>query len=139
MLEVTPTLQIPETEFQWSFARSGGPGGQNVNKVASKAVLRWDVTNSPSVPEDVKERFCAQNPGRITVEGEFVVSSERTRSQLLNRQDCLDILAGLLLTATKVPRRRKKTRPTRGSKERRLEAKKQRAQAKAQRRAPQGD
>jgi ribosome-associated protein len=139
MLEITPTLQIPETEFEWSFARSGGPGGQNVNKVASKAVLRWDVTNTPSVPEDVKERFCAQNRGRMTVDGEFVVSSERTRSQLLNRQDCLDILAGLLLTATKVPRRRKKTRPTRGSKERRLEAKKQRASTKAQRRGPEGE
>jgi ribosome-associated protein len=139
MLEITPTLQIPETELEWSFARSGGPGGQNVNKVASKAVLRWDVTNTPSVPEDVKERFCAQNRGRMTVEGEFVVSSERTRSQLLNRQDCLDILAGLLLTATKVPRRRKKTRPTRGSKERRLEDKKQRASTKAQRRGPTGE
>jgi ribosome-associated protein len=139
MLEITPTLQIPETEFVWSFARSGGPGGQNVNKVASKAVLRWDVTNTPSVPEDVKERFCAQNRGRMTVEGEFLVSSDRTRSQLLNRQDCLDILAGLLLTATKVPRRRKKTRPTRGSKERRLEDKKQRASTKAQRRGPTGE
>jgi ribosome-associated protein len=139
MLEVTPNLQIPETEFEWSFARSGGPGGQNVNKVASKAVLRWDVTHSPAVPADVKERFCAQNAGRITTEGVFLVSSERTRSQLLNRQDCLDILSSLLLAATKVPRRRKKTRPTRGSKERRLADKKQRARAKAQRRRPEGE
>jgi ribosome-associated protein len=136
MLEVTPNLQIPETEFEWSFARSGGPGGQNVNKVASKAVLRWDVTQSPSVPPDVRERFCVHNRGRITTDGVFVVSSERTRSQLLNRQDCLDILCSLLLAATKVPRRRKKTRPTRGSKERRLADKKQRARAKAQRRRP---
>jgi ribosome-associated protein len=139
MLEVTPKLQIPETEFEWSFARSGGPGGQNVNKVASKAVLRWDVMQSPSVPGDVKDRFCAQNRGRITTEGELVLSSERTRSQLLNRQDCLDILASLLLAATKVPRRRKKTRPTRGSKERRLHEKKQRASTKAQRRRPEGE
>jgi ribosome-associated protein len=134
MLEVTPTLQIPDTEFAWSYARSGGPGGQNVNKVASKAVLRWDVNNSPSVPDAVKGRFIANNKGRITTEGVFVVMSERTRSQLMNRQDCLDILTGLLRQATKVPRRRKKTRPTRGSMERRLEAKKHRSSTKAQRR-----
>jgi ribosome-associated protein len=136
MFEVTPTLQIPDTEFEWSFARSGGPGGQNVNKVASKAVLRWDVTRSPSVPEDVKARFIAQNQGRITTDGVFVVMSERTRSQLMNRDDCLRILADLLRTATKVPRRRKKTRPTRASKERRLQAKKHRASTKAHRRGP---
>jgi ribosome-associated protein len=139
MLEVTPKLQIPDTEFEWSFARSGGPGGQNVNKVASKAVLHWDVTQSPTVPPDVKERFCDQNRGRLTTEGVFVVSSERTRSQLMNRQDCLDILSSLLLAATKVPRRRKKTRPTRGSKERRLADKKQRASTKAQRQRPVGE
>src|SRR5260370_34647648 len=79
MLEVTPTLHIPDTEFAWSYARSGGPGGQNVNKVATKAVLRWDVTRSPSVPPAVKERFIANNQGRITTEGVVVVMSERTR------------------------------------------------------------
>jgi ribosome-associated protein len=139
MLEITAELSIPDTEFEWSFARSGGPGGQNVNKVASKAVLRWDVTNSPSVPADVKERFLAQNPGRITTEGVLVMSSERSRSQLLNRQDCLDILADLLRQATKVPRRRKKTRPSRGARERRLQDKKQRSSTKTQRRRPADD
>jgi ribosome-associated protein len=133
---VTEQVQIPETELEWSFARSGGPGGQNVNKVASKAVLRWDVTSSPSVPAEVKARFIAHNQGRMTTDGTFVVSSERTRSQLMNRQDCLDILTALLRTATKLPRRRKKTRPTRASKERRLQAKKHRASTKAQRRGP---
>jgi ribosome-associated protein len=139
VFEITPQLSIPETEFEWSFARSGGPGGQNVNKVASKAVLRWDVTSSPSLPADVKERFLTQNRGRITTEGVFVMSSERTRSQLLNRQDCLEILSALLLAATKVPRHRKKTRPTRGSKERRLQDKKKRSSTKAERRGPAGD
>jgi ribosome-associated protein len=134
MLEVTPTLHIPDMEFAWSYARSGGPGGQNVNKVATKAVLRWDVTRSPSVPDSVRQRFIASNPGRITTEGVFVVMSERTRSQLMNREDCLEILGALLRQATKVPRRRKKTRPTRGSKERRLAAKKHRSSTKAQRR-----
>jgi ribosome-associated protein len=134
MLEVSPTLVIPDTEFKWSYARSGGPGGQNVNKVATKAVLHWDVTASPSLAEAVKARFLASNQGRITTEGVVVVTSERTRSQSMNRQDCLDILAGLLREALKVARRRKKTRPTRASKERRLEAKKHRARAKSQRR-----
>jgi ribosome-associated protein len=139
MLEITPGLSIPDDEFEWSFARSGGPGGQNVNKVASKAVLHWDVTNSPSVPADVKERFLAQNRGRLTTDGVYVASSERTRSQLDNRQDCLNLLAELLLRATKVPRRRKKTRPTRGSKERRLEDKRRRSSTKAGRRGPSGE
>jgi ribosome-associated protein len=139
MLEVTPTLQIPDTEFEWSYARSGGPGGQNVNKVASKALLRWDVTNSPSVPDEVKARFIASNQGRMTTEGVFIVMSERTRSQLMNRQDCVDILADLLRQATKVPRRRRKTKPTKGSKERRLAAKKHRSRAKTQRRGASED
>jgi ribosome-associated protein len=136
VVDITPQLSIPDTEFEWSFARSGGPGGQNVNKVASKAILRWDVTSSPSLPPDLRERFLAQNRGRITTEGVFVVSSERTRSQLLNRQDCLDLLAARVLQATRVPRRRKKTRPTRGSKERRLQEKKRRSSTKAERRGP---
>jgi ribosome-associated protein len=139
MLEVTPTLLIPDTEFAWRYARSGGPGGQNVNKVATKAVLRWDVTRSSSVPEAVKQRFIASNPGRMTTEGVFVVMSERTRSQLMNREDCLEILGDLLRQATKVPRRRKKTRPTRGSKERRIAAKKHRSSTKAQRRGGEED
>jgi ribosome-associated protein len=139
VLEITPDLSIDDTEFDWSFARSGGPGGQNVNKVASKAVLRWDVTNSPCVPADVKERFLAQNRGRITTEGVLVMSSERSRSQLLNRQDCLDILVDLLRQATVVPRRRKKTRPSRGARERRLQDKRQRSSTKTQRRRPTED
>ena len=134
MFEVTADIRIPDAEFEWSYARSGGPGGQNVNKVATKAVLHWDVTKSPSVPPTVKERFVASNQGRITGEGVFVVMSERTRSQLMNREDCLGILGDLLRQATKVPRRRKKTRPTRGSRERRLAAKKRRSATKAQRR-----
>jgi len=136
MLEITPHLRVPLEEFEWSYARSGGPGGQNVNKVATKAVLRWDVTHSPNVPDDVKARFIVQNQGKLTTEGMFITSSERTRSQLRNKQDCLDLVAALLLAATKVPRRRKKTRPSRASKERRLQAKKQRSSTKARRREP---
>src|SRR5882757_1533960 len=104
IMEINDRLRIPDEEFAWSFVRSGGPGGQNVNKVASKAVLRWDLAASPSISDDVKERFRTANPSRVTTEGEVVISSERTRSQPMNKQDCLDILAALLLAATKVPR-----------------------------------
>ena len=103
MLEVTPTIRIPLDEFEWSFARSGGPGGQNVNKVASKAVLRWNFDSSPSVPDDVKARFRGRFPSRLTTEGEVVLSSELTRDQGRNREDCLEKLAAMLRLAAIVP------------------------------------
>src|SRR5947209_10363583 len=81
MLEITPRIQIAEGELHWTFVRAGGPGGQNVNKVASKAVLRWDVGRSPSLPADVKARLLAQQHGRITVQGELLLSSQRFRDQ----------------------------------------------------------
>ena len=87
MLHVTHRLQIPESEFAWSFVRASGPGGQNVNKVASKAVLRWDVAHSPSLPEEVKARLRTLQRRRITGEGELVLSSQRYRDQDRNRQD----------------------------------------------------
>ena len=136
MLEINDRLRIPDTELEWSFVRSGGPGGQNVNKVASKAVLRWDLAASPSLPEDVKARLRARQPGRITVEGELVLTSQRFRDQERNRQDCLDKLRAFVLEATQVPRARKRKKPTRASKERRLAAKRHRAGIKAARRPP---
>jgi ribosome-associated protein len=139
MLEITGQVRIPEDEFEWSFVRSGGPGGQNVNKVASKAVLRWNVATSPSLPEDVKQRFRAQQHRRITAEGDLVVSSQRYRDQDRNRQDCLEKLRAWLLQATAVPRARKRTRPSRAAKERRLAAKRRKAATKAARRPPAGD
>ena len=116
MPQITETISIPDTELSWSFVRAGGPGGQNVNKVASKAVLRWDVSASPSVPEEVKARLRAQQPRRITTEGELVLSSQRYRDQERNRQDCLDKFCELVRAATLVPRVRKKKKPTRASK-----------------------
>jgi ribosome-associated protein len=127
-------LQVPEQEFTWSFVRSSGPGGQNVNKVASKAVLRWDVSNSPSLPAEVKARLGVQQAGRITTEGVLVLSSQRHRDQERNRQDCLEKLRAMVLQAAIVPRRRRPTRPTRGSQERRMHAKKRRAAIKMGRR-----
>src|SRR5438067_3231837 len=134
MLEVHPHLRIPETEFVWSYVRSGGPGGQNVNKVASKAVLRWDLAASPSLPEDVKARLRAQQANRITAGGELVLTSQRYRDQERNRQDCLDKLREMIARAATRPKARRKTKPTRGSQEARLRAKKRRAATKAGRR-----
>jgi ribosome-associated protein len=134
MLEVNPHLRIPEAEFVWTFVRSGGPGGQNVNKVASKAVLRWDLANSRSLPADVKARLRAREANRITAEGELVLSSQRYRDQERNRQDCLDKLREMIARAAARPKVRRKTKPTRGSQEARLRAKKRRAGTKAARR-----
>lgn len=139
MLEINAQIRIPETEFSWSFVRSGGPGGQNVNKVASKAVLRWDLVGSPSLSEEVKQRLRAQQASRVTVEGELVLNSQRFRDQDRNRLDCLDKLREMVLRALFVPKKRKKTRPSRGSRERRLGEKRHRSAAKSNRRTPAQD
>jgi len=136
MLPITDTLAIPETEFSWSFVRAGGPGGQNVNKVASKAVLRWDLDASPNVPDEIKGRLRTQQRGRITTEGELVLSSQRYRDQERNRQDCLDKLTEIVRAAAVAPKARKKKKPTRASKERRLAEKRHRSAAKSARRRP---
>ena len=134
MLQVTPTICIPDNELRWSFVRSGGPGGQNVNKVASKAVLRWDLAASPSVPLPVKLRLRARHRRRVTLEGELVLTYQRYRDQERNRQDCLGKLGEMIREAATPPKPRKATKPTRGARERRLQAKKHRARVKAGRR-----
>src|SRR5262249_57841396 len=136
MLEVNEQIVIPESELEWSFVRAGGPGGQNVNKVASKAVLRWDLAASPSVPDDVKMRLRTNQRRRITTEGVLVLSSQRYRDQDRNRQDCLEKLREMVLQAAAVPKARKPTRPTRGSRAARLREKKHRSATKMTRRRP---
>ncbi|MCI0684058.1 MAG: aminoacyl-tRNA hydrolase [Gemmataceae bacterium] len=133
-LEINHRLRIADEEFSWRFARSGGPGGQNVNKVASKATLLWDIARNVSVPEDVKQRLAALYPSYFTKDGLVQVTSQRHRQQDRNREDCVDKLRSLLAHALHVPRRRKKTKPTRGSKQRRLQDKKHRAAIKTGRR-----
>ena len=139
MLEVTANIRIPLAEFQWTYARSGGPGGQNVNKVASKAVLRWAFDASPSLPEAVKTRFRSRFGSRLTVEGELVMSSELTRDQGRNRDDCLEKLATMLRTAATPPKIRRATKPSRGSQRRRVEEKKRQSATKATRKKPGAD
>jgi ribosome-associated protein len=134
MLEVTPTIRIPFDEFEWSFARSGGPGGQNVNKVSSKAILRWNLAGSPSLPDEVKARFRERFPSRITTEGEMVMSSELTRDQGRNREDCLQKLAAMLRSAAARPKVRRPTKPSKSSRRRRVEAKRHESARKASRR-----
>ncbi len=136
MFEISENLRISETEFQWTFVRSGGPGGQNVNKVASKAVLRWHVDGSPSLPEEIKARLRTQQKNRISSQGDLIISSQRFRDQERNKDDCLQKFRTMLLQAAFRPRLRKPSRPTRASKQARLEGKRRRSQTKNARRRP---
>jgi ribosome-associated protein len=134
MIVINAELSIPEEEVEWSFVRSGGPGGQNVNKVASRAVLRWRLGASTVLPEEARRRLLGQQRRRITTEGDLLIQSQRYRDQARNREDCLDKLRDMILQALHVPRPRRATRPTLGSKLRRLTAKKRRGEIKQGRR-----
>ena len=135
-LVVKEGLAIPLSEFEFTFMRSSGPGGQNVNKVNSKARLRWPVKDSPSLDEAVKRRFLAKNARRLTSEGELIITSQRYRDQPKNVADCLEKLRELLLEAASPPKRRRRTKPSRASKERRLKGKRERSERKERRRPP---
>jgi ribosome-associated protein len=133
-LVLADRLTIPEAELRLSFARSGGPGGQNVNKVSSKAVLHFAVRTSPSLPPDVRERFLSRFASRVTTAGEIVIHSEEFRDQPKNIRACYDKLRAMILAVLRPPKKRRPTKPTRGSKVRRLKEKKSRSQIKAGRR-----
>ena len=141
MLIVNPNIKISPAEFTFTFARSGGPGGQNVNKVASKAILRWSPLASPSLPDDVRDRFAAAYGSRLTSAGELIIASDRFRDQGRNRTDCLDRLRAMLLAVARPPKRRKPTQPSRASKARRLAEKQRRSTTKKlrQKRSTDGD
>jgi ribosome-associated protein len=134
MLPINDVLSIPDDELSFTYARSGGPGGQNVNKVSSKAVLRWALAASPSVTPAVKERIARLERKRVTTEGDLVIASQRFRDQERNREDCLERLREIVLRALVVPKVRRPTKPTKGSKRRRLEEKKRRSETKQGRR-----
>lgn len=139
MLTVTADLRIPLREFDFTFARSSGPGGQNVNKVNSKALLRWSVVRSPSLPESVRRRLLTKQQRRITAEGELLISSQRFRDAGRNAADCLEKLRAIIAEVAQPVRPRKATRPTRSSVRRRIEGKRQHSQMKRQRAGPRSD
>jgi len=138
MIRITENITIKENEIPEEFVLASGPGGQNVNKVATAVKLRFDAAHSPSLPEDVRDRLMRLAGKRLTEEGVIVIHARRFRSQDKNRQDARERLAALVREATKQPKRRRKTRPTPASIERRLEDKRRRSQIKHVRRFPTG-
>ena len=138
-LYVNPRLTIASKELTVSAARSGGPGGQNVNKVNSKVTLRWSPKASENFPVDWRGRFLSRFANRINRDGEFVLHSEKYRDQARNLADVRSRLVEMLLSCQAAPKIRKPTRPTSGSRRRRLEQKKQQSQKKRNRRQPRLD
>jgi ribosome-associated protein len=130
MLAVTPNIVIPDSELVESFVRSSGPGGQNVNKVASAVELRFDIARSAALPEPVRTRLLARADRRVTADGVLVIQANRFRDQAKNRADARARLAEIIVAATRVPKKRIATKPSRASQERRIEAKKTRTQHK---------
>ena len=130
-----PAPSIPESELVERFVRAAGPGGQNVNKVATAVELRFDVAGSPSLSEPVRARLLAKRDRRMTGEGVLVINAQRFRTQDRNRQDARERLAAFIATGLVAPKKRVATRPTRGSVERRLGAKRERSTIKRRRSA----
>lgn len=131
--------EAPINEFEFTFARSGGPGGQNVNKVSSKAILRWHVVDTPSLSDDLRARFLEKFANRITVEGDLVVSSQKFRDQTQNIQECIAKVQQMIDDVANPPKERRPTKPTAASKERRVETKRQTSAKKANRGKPRFD
>lgn len=137
-LIINEQLEIPFDEFTISAVRSQGPGGQNVNKVNSKVILQWDVSASPSLPEDVRTRLLTNDAGGRRT-GVITVSSQRSRHRRINQDDCLRKLRVMILDALRVPKTRKATRPTLGSERRRRRDKEMMSSRKKQRQSPKLD
>lgn len=130
MIKILPNLHLEESEIKLSYIRSPGPGGQNVNKVATGVLLRFNVLNSTSLSDDIRLRLIKSLSNKMTQEGEIIIKATRHRTQGLNKQDALNRLQTILAKAATPPKKRKKTKPTLASKERRLANKKLRGQTK---------
>ncbi len=133
MIHITDAIAIEEREVEESFVRAAGPGGQNVNKVATAVQLRFDVRRSPSLPEDVRARLEQLAGRKLTQEGVLVITAQRYRTQDRNRQDALDRLVSLIRAAAHAPPPRRPTRPTAASQQRRVERKRRGAGIKRHR------
>lgn len=130
MLTISRQISIPESELSERFTRADGPGGQHVNRTESAVELRFDVARSPSLPEDVRTRLLARHDRRLTAEGMLVIQARRFRDRERNREDARERLVEIIRGALAAPKRRVPTRPTRASRERRLEQKQRRGQTK---------
>jgi len=135
MIQITPTISIDESEIQEHFIRASGPGGQNVNKVATAVQLRFDAAHSPSLSKNVRDRLIRLAGRRMTAEGVLILNARRFRTQERNRRDAMDRLIKLIRKATEKPKFRLRTRPTPASKLRRLDAKHRRSRIKRLRRS----
>lgn len=135
MIIITPTIALDESEIHQEFIRASGPGGQNVNKVATAVQLRFDVSNTRSLPDEVRKRLILLARGRINSDGILIIDARRFRTQEANRQDAIKRLAELIHKAAQEPKIRHKTRPTYASKMRRLETKYRRGRVKELRRS----
>lgn len=136
MLWIAPHITIPAIEISFTAARSSGPGGQNVNKVNSKAVLRWDFQNSQALPPDVRERFLVRFGSRLTKNGEVIIASDRCRDLRSNQEDCLQKLREMILAIAVAPKIRKPTKPSFSSTVKRRKNKSNRGEIKKGRRRP---
>ncbi len=133
-LEISPTLSIDERELREDFIRASGPGGQNVNKVSTAVQLRFDARNSPSLPEDIRDRLIRLAGSRMTESGELIIDARRFRTREQNRLDARERLADLIRKASFRPKPRRKTKPSRASERRRLDIKNRRSRLKKTRR-----
>jgi ribosome-associated protein len=139
MIEITPEVTFDENELQYSYVRATGPGGQNVNKVATSVQMRLDVRNSASLSTEIKERLTRLGGSRMTDDGVLIIEARRYRTQEQNRTDALQRLIALLHKASQAPEIRHATRPTRASQTRRVDKKKQHSQTKQARQKSAGD